>query len=41
MHSQSALQLSRSLYLLNPDGDLRATQETFEATLQQLCHQVS
>lgn len=34
------LQLSASFYLLNPDGDLPDTQQTFEAQLQQLCREV-
>lgn len=36
-----ALQLSSGFFLLNPDGDLQATQNTFEDWLQQqLCLQV-
>lgn len=34
------LQLSASFYLLNPDGDLPDTQQTFEAQLQRLCREV-
>lgn len=34
------LQLSSSFYLINPDGDLPDTQQTFEAQLQQLCREV-
>lgn len=34
------LQLSHSFYLLNPDGDLCETQQTFEEQLKQLCREV-
>jgi hypothetical protein len=34
-------QLSRSFYLLNPDGDLPETQDTFQDQLKQLCCEVS
>lgn len=34
------LRLSRSFYLLNPDGDLAATQQTLQETLEQMCQQV-